>query len=141
MLFHFSTIYRWINIFNKNGSVTALAGKKKTGGKNKSRLNKNLDKIINDSITEIYLTPSKKSISKVIRSIKMKCKELDIPSPHENTVRNRIKSLSEEEVLKARYGNKSSRDKFEPIKGKFPGKFSIICSSNRSHMLRYFFSR
>ncbi|WP_419489312.1 Mu transposase C-terminal domain-containing protein [Chryseobacterium bernardetii] len=118
---HFSTIYRWINIFTKNGSVTALAGKKKTGGKNKSRLNNDVDKIINDSITEIYLNPSKKSISKVIRSIKMKCKELDIIPPHENTIRNRIKSLSEEEVLKARYGQKSSREKFEPIKGNFPG--------------------
>lgn len=118
---HFSTIYRWINIFNSTESIAALAGKKRTGGKNKSRLENDVDNIINDKIAEIYLTSSKKSITKVIRSIKIKCKELDITPPHENTIRNRIKNLSEEEVLKARYGKKSARDKFEPIKGNFPG--------------------
>ncbi|QPQ53284.1 helix-turn-helix domain-containing protein [Chryseobacterium indologenes] len=43
---HFSTIYRWINIFNKNGSVTALAGKKKTGGKTKAGSIKMLIKLL-----------------------------------------------------------------------------------------------
>lgn len=118
---HYSTIYRWINLFNSTESITALAGKKRNGGKNKSRLNNDVDIIINNTIAEIYLTSSKKSITKVIRSIKIKCQELDIKPPHENTIRNRIKNLSEEEVLKARYGSKSARDKFEPIRGSFPG--------------------
>ena len=118
---HFSTIYRWINIYKNDGQISALAGKRRTGGKDKSRLNKNVDKIINEEIEKIYLTSSKKSITKVIRNIFIKCKELDLECPHENTIRNRLKNLSEEEVLKARYGKKVARDKFELIKGSFPG--------------------
>ena len=118
---HFTTIYRWINLFNSTGQIASLSGQRKTGGKNKSRLNIEVDKIINEAILKIYLDSSKKSISKVIRYIKIRCKELDIEIPHDNTIRNRIKSLSEEEVLKLRYGKKAARDRFEPIKSSFPG--------------------
>ena len=118
---HYTTIYRWIRTFNETKQISSLSGKKKTGGKNKSRLDKDVDTIINDVILNTYLNPSKKSITKVIRDVIIKCKELDIKTPHSNTIRNRIKSISESEVLKARYGTKASRDKFEPIKGNFPG--------------------
>lgn len=118
---HYSSIYRWIKKFNSEGQISALSVKKRTGGKNKSRLNIEIDHIINDSIVNIYMDSSKKSITKLIREITMRCKELDLNPPHKNTIRNRLKNLSEEEVLKARYGHKASRDKFEPIKGNFPG--------------------
>lgn len=118
---HFTTIYRWIKAYSKDGQIAALAGMKKTGGKNKSRLNLEQDTIINEVINDVYLNSSKQSVAKVIRSIIIKCKESDINPPHSNTIRNRIKNLSEEEVLKSRYGKKVSRDRFEPIKGHFPG--------------------
>lgn len=118
---HFTTIYRWIRSFNETKLISSLSNKKKTGGKNKSRLDNNVDTIINDVIINTYLNASKKSITKVIRDVVIKCKELDIKTPHYNTIRNRIKNISESEVLKARYGTKASRDKFEPIKGNFPG--------------------
>lgn len=118
---HYSTIYRWIKKYNSNNQIIALSTQKKTGGKNKSRLNVEVDEIINDFITNLYLNSSKKSIKKLVREINMRCKELDLKAPHENTIRNRLKNLSEEEVLKARYGNKARRDKFEPIRGNFPG--------------------
>lgn len=118
---HYTTLYRWIKLYNDNGIISALAGSKKNGGKDKSRLIPAIDEIINNTILELYLDPSKKSISKVIRTITNKCKEMDLPQPHSNTIRNRIKSISEEEVLKARYGRKKSREKFEFHKGNFPG--------------------
>jgi len=118
---HYSTIYRWIKKFNSEGNIIALSAKKRTGGKNKSRLDLQLDNIINETIANIYLDSSKKSISKVIREITIRCKELDLIPPHKNTIRNRIKNLSDEEVLKARFGTKAARDKFDPIKGNFPG--------------------
>jgi putative transposase len=114
-------LYRWVNAYKKEGLISSLANQKKSGGKNKSRLISQVDEIIDEAILSVYLTPSKKSISKVIRTIIIKCKEMDIVPPHSNTVRNRIKKLSEEEVIKSRYGKKVSRDRFEPIRGHFPG--------------------
>ncbi|PZU91425.1 MAG: transposase [Chryseobacterium sp.] len=118
---HYSTIYRWIKKFTSTGQISSLSGKKKTGGKNKSRLSLEIDQIITDSIVSIYLDSSKKSITKLIRNIILKCKELDLKPPHKNTIRNRVKNISDEQVLKARYGYKAARDKFEPIKASFPG--------------------
>lgn len=118
---HYTTLYRWVKLYKREGLISALAVYKKTGGKNKSRLLTLVDDIIDEAIVDVYLTPSKKTISKVIRTVLLKCKERDINPPHPNTIRNRIKKLSEEEVLKSRYGLKKSRDKFEPIKGHFPG--------------------
>lgn len=118
---HPSTIYRWVKTFKEKNTISALVGKKRTGGKNKSRLKAEIDGIVDEVLLDMYLTSSKPSISKVIRTIKIKCKELGELSPHPNTIRNRIKNLSEEEVLRARYGNKRARDKYEPIKGNFPG--------------------
>ncbi|WP_106791150.1 Mu transposase C-terminal domain-containing protein [Aquimarina sp. Aq78] len=118
---HFTTLYRWIKIYNKTKTISSLCGSKRLGGKNKSRLDSISNDIINNTITDLYLDPSKKSISKIIRAITIKCKDKDITPPHPNTIRNRIKNLSEEEVLRKRYGKSKARDKFEPIRSEFPG--------------------
>ncbi|HAT3994298.1 TPA: DDE-type integrase/transposase/recombinase [Elizabethkingia anophelis] len=118
---HYTTVYRWVKSYLGTKQMTSLAGQKRTGGKNKNRLDLEQDTIINDAIRNIYLNSSKQSVTKVIRSVMIRCKELDIESPHQNTIRNRIKNISEEEIIRSRYGKKISRDKFEPIKGSFPG--------------------
>ncbi|UTD15417.1 DDE-type integrase/transposase/recombinase [Tenacibaculum mesophilum] len=118
---HYTTLYRWVKIYDKTNLVSSLIGFKKNGGKGKSRLNLEIDTIIKEAINDIYLDSSKKSITKVIREITKRCKEKELKPPHSNTIRNRIKSLSEEEVLRKRYGKSKARDKFEPIKSSFPG--------------------
>lgn len=118
---HYTTLYRWIKRYNNGGIIAVLAGQKRSGGKNKSRLTPELDTIINECIIDLYLDPSRKSISKVTRSIIIKCKKQNVTPPHANTIRNRIKNISEEEVLRARYGSKKSKERFEPIKSSFPG--------------------
>jgi putative transposase len=118
---HYTTIYRWLKLYDETSVISSLLGHKKNGGRGKSRLSNEQDIIINNSINNLYLNPSKKSITKIVRDIEKNCKDKNIPIPHSNTIRKRIKSLSEEEVLKARFGKSKARDKFEPIKNSFPG--------------------
>lgn len=118
---HYTTIYRWLKLYDETSVISSLIGHKKNGGRGKSRLSNEQDSIINDVINKLYLNPSKKSINKIIREINKICISQNINIPHPNTIRNRIKNLSEEEVLKARYGKSKARDKFEPIKKSFPG--------------------
>lgn len=115
------TIYRWIKLYNQTGLVSSLIGKEKSGGKGKSRLSPEIDRVINRTIDEVYLNSSKKSINKTIRVIHQKCLDKNLKVPHENTIRMRIKNLSEELKLRKRYGSKEARYKFEPHKGHFPG--------------------
>lgn len=115
------TLYRWVKLYNESGLVSSLSGEKKLGGAGKSRLTEAQDKIINDKIHSEYLTNAKKSIVKTIREIQLICNEIGITPPHANTIRNRIKNISEEEKVKKRLGVQEARYKFEPLKGNFPG--------------------
>ncbi|TEB41590.1 transposase, partial [Flavobacterium circumlabens] len=49
------------------------------------------------------------------------CNKNNFISPHKSTIIRRLKSLSEEEVLRSRYGKKKADEKFLPIIGHFPG--------------------
>lgn len=118
---HYTTIYRWIKLYDETNVISSLIGFKKRGGKGKSRLSSEVEMIVNDVIHTLYLNPSKKSINKIIREVEKICKSKSIKAPHPNTIRNKIKNLSEEEVLSSRYGKSKARDKFEPIKQSFPG--------------------
>lgn len=114
-----ATLYRWLKLFDDNGTVSSLIGRKKSGGKGKSRLLDIQEEVIQNKIHEIFLNNSKKSIEKTIREIQLECNRLEISSPHPNTVRNRIKNLSKEEVLRKRIGAKEAKYKYEPLKGSF----------------------
>lgn len=116
-----ATLYRWIKLYKDYGTVSALLGKPKTGGKGNSRLETNQEEIIKKYIKSTYLNGSRTSINKTIRLITIECHSKNITPPHENTIRNRIKSLSEEEVMKKRIGTKEAGYKFNPTLGSFPG--------------------
>lgn len=115
-----ATIYRWINRYEQTGSIGSILGKKKNGGRGKSRLSPEQEEIIQKCITEIYLTSFRKSINYLIRAIAFECNKLGIPMPHSTTIRRRINEISEEEKVKQRYGKKISDNKFRPIRGNFP---------------------
>lgn len=113
------TIYRWLKLFDDSGLVSSLAGKKKTGGAGKSRLTNVQEEIINNKLNSVYLNQSRKSITKLIREIQLECSKLGIISPHPNTIRSRVKSISDEEKIRKRLGVKEARYKFEPLKGHY----------------------
>ncbi|WES96522.1 DDE-type integrase/transposase/recombinase [Chryseobacterium arthrosphaerae] len=115
-----ATIYRWISRYEQTGSIGSILGKKKNGGRGKSRLSPEQEEIIQKCINEIYLTSFRKSINYLIRAIAFECNKLGIQMPHSTTIRRRINEISEEEKVKQRYGKKISDNKFRPIRGNFP---------------------
>lgn len=115
-----STIYKWIKLFNENGTVASILGKEKNGGRGKSRLSIEQEKIISEVIEKHYLNKSRNSINKTIRKVFEICLKKNIKLPHSITIRSRIKNISEEEILKKRVSVKEAKYKFEPLKGSFP---------------------
>ncbi len=115
-----STIYRWLRLYQKDQTLSSLAGEKNRGGKGKSRLEPHVDMIIDKVIDEVFLNSSKKSINRTYHRIKKECLENNLKIPHKNTVRNRIANISPDTFIKKRYGPNMHRDMFEPILGPFP---------------------
>ncbi|NOW94768.1 Mu transposase C-terminal domain-containing protein [Mucilaginibacter sp. SG564] len=118
---HPATLYRWLNQFEQIGTISALAPKRKHGGKGISRLSLGQDIILNSFLEEMYLTRKRFSIKKAYLEIAAACKSQSLEVPHINTFRKRLSSISEEEVTKKRYGKKLASEKFSPIGGSVPG--------------------
>jgi len=116
---HISTIYRWIERYNQTGKISSLVPSEKSGGKGKSRLSSEIEAIIQASIEEVYLNRQRKSIKKVVEEVMMRCKNASIKPPHPNTIQYRIRTISEEEKLKQRYGASRAKEVFEPTAGRY----------------------
>jgi len=115
-----ATIYRWIKSYEETESIVSLVENQNKGGKGKSRVGSDIDIIIQKAIEDYFLTPQRKTVSKVVIEVKKQCKNNDLKPPGDNTIRRRIQQISEEEKVKERFGKKIAKQQFEPIKGHFP---------------------
>jgi len=113
-----ATIYNWIHMYEQTGKKGSLAPKK--CGKKGKRLNSITNKIIEDILEVHYLSLQKTSFSKINRLIRQECKKLNIPPPHPNTIRNRIKSIDPKLSMKKREGYKKAHQEYHNFDGKFP---------------------
>jgi len=118
---HLTTIYRWIDAYERSGRVSELLPTKRPGGRGKSRLPPETEAILQATIEDFYLNNQKRSAQKVCVEALRRCRNANVPLPHPNTIRNRISQLSEEMKLKRRAGAKAAREKFTPLAGHFPG--------------------
>ena len=115
-----ATIYRWLNKLEEAGRVSTLLRKPRNDIK-KSRLESKTQEFVDDVISKFYLTSQRRSVAETCLEVQRLCFENEIVAPHPNTIRNRIQELSEKDVVSARFGSKIAREKFQPIRGSFPG--------------------
>lgn len=118
---HLSTIYRWIDIYERRERLSDLLPAKRSGGRGESRLPPETEAILKATIDDYYLNAQKRSAQKTFDEVRRRCRNAGVPFPHPNTVRFRISQLSEEVKMKRRINSKAAREKFAPIKGHFPG--------------------
>ncbi len=118
---HTATVYRWLDIYERTGRVSALLPAKPNGGRGKSRLSTEVETVIKETLENYYLKQQKPSAQKTCLEVIRLCRQADLDPPHPNTIRQRIAALSEELKMKRRQGVKTAREKFEPATGAFPG--------------------
>jgi putative transposase len=116
-----ATIYNWMRAFQKSGMLHSLVPDKVGKKKGVQLLSSDTEVIIKSVIDEYYLNKQRYSIPFVISEVKLRCRTANVTPPHSNTIRNRIKNLSRQVVVKSRQGVDVARDTFSPIRGNFPG--------------------
>lgn len=116
-----ASIYRWLARFKSSGVISSLMMQQRGWKASRPRLDARVVEIINDAIENIYLNKRRSSINKVIREVEIQCHKSKLPSPHPNSVRNRISKISEHTKLKRRGFVDQARNKFTPAGGTFPG--------------------
>ena len=104
------TIARWKKNYLEHGIDGLIRNFDKRGGKGKKRLSVDDDALIQCGIEEYYLTNTPKSMDETIRLIRSHFAAKGLKVPGVCTIRSRIKSLSENTVLKAQKGGNTASD-------------------------------
>lgn len=115
-----TTIYKWISTYEQTEEISSLVPKTSLRGKKGSRLDAKVDYIINQVLEDLYLNKQKYGFRKIYSKIARECKRLNLTTPHENTVRNRIEAIHPKVATKAREGHKASQAQFNNFEGEFP---------------------
>lgn len=118
---HPATLYRWLQDYRHGGRLSTLVPAKRGIRRGHSLLDPEVETILAAAIDEFYLSGQKRSAQHTYNEVARRCHNAGIKRPHPNTVRNRIKALSDKEKLRRREGAKAARDKYGPIQGTFPG--------------------
>jgi putative transposase len=118
---HATTLYRWLQDYRQSGQLSTLAPAKPGVPHGYSRLDPEVETLLVATIEEFYLHGQKRSMQQTCNEVARRCRNAGIKRPHPNTVRHRIKALSDQETFRRREGGKGVRDKYTPIPGAFPG--------------------
>jgi putative transposase len=117
---HPSTIYRWIEDYERAERLSVFLRKERSD-RGKSRLPNKVNAIIETAIKKIYLTAEQPDVAAVIEEVQLQCFKAKIKNPHAATVRRRVAALPDRLKLEKRESRKAAAEKYEPIKGHFPG--------------------
>ena len=117
---HIATVYRWLDDYESTGLLSSLMRKpRKDSGK--KRLDEQVEKVITETIESFYLTKQVRTPTKTAYEVRKICIQSGLTPPDPSTVRNRIFEISEEYRLRRRRGSKAANERFQPIRGSFPG--------------------
>src|SRR5215469_17613454 len=118
---HPATVYRWIEAYERSRRISAFLRKGRSD-RGKSRLSKKVDAIIDTAINKIYHTAERPDSAAVVEEVQLPCFKSGIKdTPHADTIRQRIAAFPDRLKLEKRKGRKAAAEKYEPIKGHFPG--------------------
>lgn len=115
-----ATLYRWLQRFEETGLVSSLL-RSPRADKGKQKLDQEVEDIIALQIKTHYMKREPVSVSKLSRLIRQACAAVGVEAPNKNTVYARVREIEQREVTKAHYGPKKARERYEPLRGKFPG--------------------
>ena len=118
---HPVTVYRWIENYKRCERLSVFLRKRRSD-RGTSRLSSNVETIIDTAIKSVYLTAEKPTMTAVTEEVYLQCFKNKIKKkPAPNTIRARILALSDHLRVEKREGKKRAAEKYEPIKGHFPG--------------------
>jgi putative transposase len=114
-----ATLYRWLNRYQRSGSLSALVTYKRGVIQGQALLLTEVNTIVDMTIEDTYLNQQKTSIRRTALEVERRCRDIGLSPPHPNTVRHRILQLSAHRKYRGREGDQAARSVFEPIRGPY----------------------
>lgn len=117
---HPGTIYRWIDKYSKTKRLSVFLPKARSD-RGAKRLSPEVEAVIDQAVQDKYLTAEKPDPHAVIEEVALQCFQKKLKRPHGNTIRSRISMLSDRTKMEKRQSKKIAAEKYEPLRGHFPG--------------------
>ena len=115
-----STVYALLARWDENGRVSDFLrrGRSDKGG---NRLHPEVKEIVERAINQFHAREERPKPSETWKGIRIACIGTKLPPPARTTVVRAIQTRNPRAMAAARYGRKYAREKFEPLRGSFPG--------------------
>ena len=117
---HPATIYRWLNDYESTGLVSSLMRSRRSD-RGRSRFEPRIEEIIQEQIDSFYLTEQKTTPVATAREVRKACKAEGLKPPTTRTITARINKVDDERRLAKRESYKAAKERYQPIRGNFPG--------------------
>ncbi|MFK7945028.1 MAG: Mu transposase C-terminal domain-containing protein [Paracoccaceae bacterium] len=105
-------------LVREDGRSSALEPKRRGPKKGSRRLDFEREALIEQRLRELYLKPERSSFLRVVEEIRLECRASGLQPPTRRTVKARLDSLDQREVVRRRLGPKAARERFAAVAGK-----------------------
>lgn len=116
---HVSTVYRWIDAFERSGHVSSLLPGKRGRRVGSKTIDARSEVIVAALIDKFYVNKQNRLPMPAIKAIQIETKGAGLPVPHANTVRRRIRNLDPQETMRKR-GDRRGAERLRPAPGSYP---------------------
>lgn len=115
-----ATLYRWLRRYNSLQALTALLPRQRGWQCGKSRISASVEAVIQEVISDFYLTEQRPRDVKAISEVGRRCRLRGLEPPNPMTIRLRLSRIPEKERLRERGFREKAKNKFLPAAGRFP---------------------
>lgn len=113
-------IYKHLKTWEVHQRLSAFVRKERSD-KGSSKLDADTGEVIEGVLTEFHNKGERPTEYATWEEVSRRCTKAGLPIPSESSVVRRIRKQAPRTVEAGRHGSKSAREKFEPIRGSFPG--------------------
>ena len=111
-----TSIYGLVRRYKQRPQTSSLLPFKRGRDTRTFFLDKKSEDLIAACISEFYLTPQRPSLAALLREIRRRFYEKQLPPPNYRTVRRRLEALDARQIVQKREGAKAARTQFGPVK-------------------------
>lgn len=113
------TVFRWLAAYRKTLSTSALLPARAGAPAGASRLNPQIEGVIEEVIRDVYLTKTRAKKEEVVRQVGLRCAHRRLAAPSRKPILARLRALDAMEVAKARLQPKEVAALFETVPGSY----------------------
>lgn len=114
------SVYRYLAKWERTQRVSTFV-RKERADKGRTRLAPEVVSVANELIKQHYARGEQPSVASTVEQIETECLLKGLRAPSYSTIKRLLGRQDQRELKKGREGSKAARERFEPLRGSFPG--------------------